>query len=131
MFRLHLTFVKAVILILRHSTLLSLSNPSPESALTYVELAYQEMNIDLKIQQHLMASSQKHSVEQFSAFIMATDISEFILAFVKIISHHLCIESTSRAFSFTSVFCQNTDLTSILSAVKEHYQDGKVNVYVE
>jgi len=68
----HLTL--AVILILKHATLLCLSNLSPESALTQAELAYQEANIDLRIQQYLRASSQEHSVQQFVDFIMATYI---------------------------------------------------------
>jgi hypothetical protein len=75
--------VKAVILILKHATSLGL-NISPESALTNAELAYQEANIDWKIQEHLTASSQEHSVKQFAAFIMATDIGEFILASVQL-----------------------------------------------
>ena len=66
--------MKAVVLILRHAAVLCLSSSAYESALTNVELAYREANIDLKIQQNLIASPQEHSVEQFAAFIMATDI---------------------------------------------------------
>jgi len=83
--------VEAVILILKHATFLRLSNLLPESALTHAELDYRKANIDLKVQQHLKASSQEHSVELFAGFIMATDIGSFILASVKTISH--------RAFS--------------------------------
>jgi hypothetical protein len=93
----YLTFLKAVILILKHATFLRLSNLSPESALTHAELDYQKANIDLKIQQHLMASSQEHSVKQFASFIMATDLGWFILASVSIISH--------QAFGAISAFC--------------------------
>ena len=82
----HLTFVEAVILILKHATSLWLSNES-ESALTLAELDYQKANIDLKIQEYLKASSPKHSVEEFAHFIMATEIGMLIIAFVIIISH--------------------------------------------
>ena len=75
----YLTFVKAVILILKHATFLRLSNLSPESALTHAELDYREAKIDLKIQQHLTASSQEQSVELFAAFIMATDMVRLFL----------------------------------------------------
>ena len=76
--------MKAVILILKHATFLRLSNLSPKSALTLAEQDYQETNVNSTIQQHLMASSQEHSVELFAAFIMATDIGLFILSFVHI-----------------------------------------------
>jgi hypothetical protein len=83
----YLTFLEAVILILKHATFLRLSNLSHESALTHADLDYQEANIDLKIQRHLMACSQEHSVTLFSGFIMATDIGLFIVASVKRISY--------------------------------------------
>jgi len=70
--------ILAVILILKHATLLHLFNLPVLSALTHADLAYQRANIDLKIQQHLRASSQPSSQEQsvqlFAGFIMATDI---------------------------------------------------------
>ncbi len=72
--------MEAVILILKHATFLRLSHLSPKSALTRAELNYREANVDLKIQQHLVASSQEHSVEPFAAFIMAMDFGSFILA---------------------------------------------------
>ena len=50
--------------------------------------------MNLKIQQHLMGSSQEHSLEPLADFIMATHIGLFILASVKIVSHHICTEST-------------------------------------
>jgi len=70
----HHHLILAVILILKHATFLRLSNLSPDSALTQTDLHYQEANIDLKIKQHLVVSSQKHSVMLFADFIMATDI---------------------------------------------------------
>jgi hypothetical protein len=72
--------MKAVILILKHATSLHLLGNSSKSAITQAELAYQEANIDLKIQQFLAASSQEHSVQLFAGFIMVTDIGLFILA---------------------------------------------------
>jgi hypothetical protein len=78
----NLTFVEAVILILKHASFLWLSNGS-ESALTLAEADYQKANIDLKIQEYLQASSPEHSVEEFAfKFIMATDIGMFIVTFV-------------------------------------------------
>ena len=86
-FRVYLTFVEAVILILKHATILLLSDLSPESALTHAELDYQEANVDLKIKQHLASSSAEvQSVEQLTSFIMATDFGWFIFVSVKIIS---------------------------------------------
>jgi hypothetical protein len=79
--------VEAVILILKQATSLCLSNHTPESALTHAELACQEANIDLKIQQFLKTSSEELSVQQFAGFIMGVDIGLFILASVAIISH--------------------------------------------
>ena len=83
----YLTYVEAVILILKHATFLRLSNLSSESALTLADVDYREANVDLIIQQHLTASSQEHSVEQFVAFILATDIGWCIPSFVHIVSH--------------------------------------------
>jgi hypothetical protein len=90
----YLPFVEAVILFLKHATYLRLLNQSHESALFHAAVHYQEANIDLKIQQHLAESSQKHSVELFAEFIMATDISLFILPSLEIISHRVCTEPT-------------------------------------
>jgi len=69
----HLQLIFAVTLILKHATLLRLSN-SWKPALTYAELGYQKANIDAVIQQHLGKSGTEHSVEAFSGFIMSTDI---------------------------------------------------------
>ncbi|KAH9035848.1 hypothetical protein EDB84DRAFT_1207001 [Lactarius hengduanensis] len=79
-FRVYLTFLEAVILIFKHATFLRLSNLMSKSALTRAELDYGDANTDLNIRQYLLASSQEHSVELFSTFIMATDIGSFILS---------------------------------------------------
>ena len=90
-----LTVVKAIILILKHATLLHLSHfLSPASALTHAELKYQKANIDLKIQQLLQVStsSKEQFVKLLVRFIMVTNIGWFILAFTKTLSHYnLCI----------------------------------------
>ena len=86
-FRVYLTFVQAVTLILKHATLLRLSK-SPESALTYIDQHYQKADIDRPIQQYLNATTSEHSVEQFAGFIMGTDIGLFIIPSVTSISHH-------------------------------------------
>jgi hypothetical protein len=86
--RIYLTFVEAAILIFKHATLLRASKITPTAALTQVELAYREANVDLKVQQLLAASSQEqHSVQLFADFIMATDIGSFVPSYVEIISH--------------------------------------------
>ena len=74
-FRVYLTPVKAVTLILKHATFLSTSMSSM-SALTNAEQEYWKANIDVNIKEHLTACAQ--SVEQFLGFIMSTDISLFI-----------------------------------------------------
>ena len=60
---------------------------SPKLALACAEKDYQKANIDMKIQEHLAATSEEHSVKFFADFIMATDIGLFRLPFLKIISH--------------------------------------------
>jgi len=69
----HLHLIIAVTLILKHATLLQHSN-SPKLALTNADLIYQKANIDVAIQQHLIAHASEYSVEQFAGFIMSTDI---------------------------------------------------------
>ena len=86
----YLTFLEAVLLILKHASFLCLSSHLDKPALTQAELDYQKADIDLKIQQYLRASSSEHSVEESAHFIMATDIGLFILIFFKIISHQDC-----------------------------------------
>ena len=76
-FRVYLTLVKAVTLILKHATVLRISI-SAKSALANAELNYQIANIDVTIQQHLTACASEQSVEQFVGFIMSTDIGLFI-----------------------------------------------------
>ena len=85
-FRMYLTFEKAITLILKHATFLRLSN-LPEAALTYAELDYQKANIDVAIQQHLMAHASENSVEQFAGFIMGTDIGLLLLPSVTFSDH--------------------------------------------
>ena len=53
----------------------------------HAEMDFWASKIDLKIQEHLVASSYENSVEQFTHFIMATDIGLFILTSVKTISY--------------------------------------------
>ena len=78
--------MKVVILILKHATSLQLLT-SLRSPLAQAESDYQQANIGLKIQQFLMASSPEHSINEFVAFLIATDIGSFILASVPIVSH--------------------------------------------
>jgi hypothetical protein len=87
LFRVFLILAKAVTLVLKHATLLRLSH-LPKAALTYAELDYQKANIDVAIEQHLMAHAPEHSVEEFSTFIMSTDIGLCILPSVTFISYH-------------------------------------------
>ena len=103
-FRVYLIFVKAVVLILKHATLLRASN-LPQSALTYAELGYQKANIDVAIQQHLMASASEHSAEQFAGFIMGIDIGLFILPFVTSISSH-CLSAQPTQSSWNTFWSQ-------------------------
>jgi len=74
----HLHFMLAVIIIFKHATFLKSSQESSyevnKLVLIQAEKDYQAGDIKLKIQQHLEASSQEHTVEQFAHFIMATDI---------------------------------------------------------
>ena len=80
-FRIYLTFLEAVILILKYATFLRLSNLTSKLALAHADLHYQQANIDLKIQEYLM-TCQEQSAELFVGFIMATDIGLFILTSV-------------------------------------------------
>ena len=104
-FRVYLTFVKAVTLILKHATLLRTTN-QPEAALTNVELDYQRANLDESIQQFLTECASDVSVEQFASFIMGTEIGLFILlpfvtsisycssSVISVPSHYRCINDT-------------------------------------
>ena len=86
-FRLYLTFVIAILIILKHATLLRLSNLSPEEALTQAGQDYQAANIDERIQQYLTPSSRVHSIGEFSRFIIATEIGWFIHTSFEIMTH--------------------------------------------
>jgi hypothetical protein len=87
-FRVYLTLVKAVTLILKHATFLQTSM-SPKSALATVEKKYRKANVDVTIQQHLTACAAEQSEEQFVSFIMSTDIGLFIfLPFVTSLSYY-------------------------------------------
>ena len=79
--------MKAVILILKHATLLRTSDSNKEEALTQVEQDYQKANIDLKIQEHLKEVPPEDFVEQFASFINATEIGLFIHPSTPTISH--------------------------------------------
>ena len=102
-FRVYLTSEKAIILILKHATFLRLSNFSTaEIALTQAELDYQEAKMDLKVQQHLTASSHEYTAELSAGFILATDFGLLILASIRIISHQA---SSSAPSVFTKNAC--------------------------
>ena len=95
-FRVYLTTVKAVTLILKHATFLWTSMSS-KSAVTKAEHKYQKANIDVTIQEHLIACAGQQSVEQFVGFIMSTDISLFL--FFHLSHHYLIILSVSSQSS--------------------------------
>jgi hypothetical protein len=96
----YLTFVEAVILILKHTTFLRLSTPELTAALTQAELDYQVSNIDLKIEEYLKAfSSSDASVVQFADFIKATEIGVFVLLSVTTMSY--------QKFSIISALSEN------------------------
>ena len=70
--------MEAVILILKHATLLQASH-LPKAALVNADLDYQTQTIDESIQQYLAAHASDVSEEQFAGFIMHTKIGLFIL----------------------------------------------------
>ncbi|KAF8264866.1 hypothetical protein EI94DRAFT_425813 [Lactarius quietus] len=100
----YLTFVKAVILILKHASFLMQSSLASELALTHAGLDYQEADINFKIQQYLKASSLWHLFQNYAKFIMATDIGVFIVSFLTVISH----QSSSIISALVSAFGSNT-----------------------
>lgn len=71
----HLSFQVAIILIFKHAAILVLSGASSKSALTQVELAFQKANIMSNIQEHFTASFQEYTNEQFTSFLVNTEIS--------------------------------------------------------
>ena len=77
-----LTFLEAVIIILKHATFLRLSNLSSKSALIKADRQYHEANMDLKIQEYLATTCQEQFVTQSVSFIMATNMGLFILTYV-------------------------------------------------
>ena len=79
----YLTFGEAVILILKHATALQVSNLSAKLALVQAEWDYNEANVDFKIQEHIMASSQEPTVQTSAAFIMATNIGWLFLSLLR------------------------------------------------
>ena len=95
-FRVYLTLMTAVTLILKHATFLWPSM-TPKSALTNADQKYQEANIDVTIQEHLTACAARQSEEQFVGFIMNTDISLFI--FFHLSHQYLIILSVSSQSS--------------------------------
>jgi hypothetical protein len=118
----YLTFVTAVILILKHATFLRLSN-LPESALTNADLDYQKAKIDVAIQQHLMAIGPEHSVEQFAGFIMGTDIGLFMLPSVTSISYCLFSFSTKWLKHFLE---PNLMKSLFVSRCEEYHKRNKL-----
>ena len=80
-FRVYLTLVKAVTLILKHATFLCTSMSS-KSAVNQAEQKYHKAKIDVTIQEHLTACAGQQSEEQFVNFIMSTDISLFIFFYL-------------------------------------------------
>ena len=86
-FRVFLTLLKAVTLILKHATSLRTSI-SAKSALANAELNYQNANIDVTIQEHITACASDQSVEQFVGFVMSTEIGLFIFFYL---SHHYLV----------------------------------------
>ena len=78
--------MKAVIVILKHATILWLSN-TPKKALILAEQDYQEAKMDLKIQEHLKAFTPEDSIEKLADFIMATNIGLFMHSPVTAISY--------------------------------------------
>jgi hypothetical protein len=108
-FRVYLTLLKAVTLILKHATFLRTSM-SPKLALAKAEQKYRKANIDVTIQQHITACASEQSEEQFVSFIMSTDIGLFVfLPFVTLMSYYSfsvcsvlssyrCLEDTMSCF---------------------------------
>jgi len=76
-----LTFLEAVLLILKHATFLRLSL-LPEPALIQADMDYQKADVDQKVQQHV-TTSQGHS-ELDRAFIMSIEIGLSILMLVSV-----------------------------------------------
>ena len=79
-FKLGLTIVKVVVLMLKHATALRLSS-TPEDALIQAELDFQEADMDWKIQEYLKAFTPEASFDTIPKaidFIMATNLGLFL-----------------------------------------------------
>ena len=81
--RTYLTFLTAVVLILKHATSLRFSM-LPEPALIQADMDYQKADVNQKVQQYI-AASQDYSAKLDTAFIMAVEIGSSILVSVWII----------------------------------------------
>ena len=79
----YLTSGEAVILILKHATTLQVSTLSAQLALVQAEWDYKDANIDFKIQEHILASSQEPTVQTSAAFLMATNIGWLFLSLLR------------------------------------------------
>ncbi len=73
----YLTFLKVIVLILKHTTLLRLSL-LPGPALIQADLDYQQADVDQRIQQYI-GTSQRPSAELDKDFIMAIEIGSVCL----------------------------------------------------
>ena len=79
-----LTFEVAIILILKHAAVLSISGTldtrsSIRNALTQAESNFQKANAMPKIQEHFTASCNDYTIDQMVDFLMDTDIGMSIL----------------------------------------------------
>ena len=79
-----LTFEVAVILILKHAAVLSISQksdtrPTITKILIQAESNFQKANIMSKIQEHFTASCNEYTIDQMVQFLMDTDIGMSIL----------------------------------------------------
>jgi hypothetical protein len=116
-----LTFVTAVIIILKHATFLHLSNLSQESALTQAEKDYHAVNMKSKIQKFLSSSPQNHSLEQVASFIEASDISLYILAPIYIISYQALCYHRGKTIGL-NIFGNQNYCTSLPNSTRKDQQ---------
>jgi len=79
--RAYLTFLKAVVIILKHATSLRHSK-FPGPALIQADCDYQKANIDKKIQKYVVAS-EGHSAKLDGAFVMAIEMVRLFLCLFK------------------------------------------------
>jgi glycine cleavage system regulatory protein len=76
----HLTFEVAIILIFKHTATLCFSGVSANLALTQAELDYHKADVASKIKGHFTAPYKEYSIEQFTSFLMDTNIGLSSLA---------------------------------------------------